>query len=124
MSFTNTYETNVLTWAFTSSASTRPTSWTLALYTAAPSETGGGTEVSGGSYARASVTFSVTGDTATNSANVDFPTATVGWGTITALGVFDNSGTLMAYASLTTPRTVVAGDAFRIPASGLTITLN
>lgn len=124
MSFSNTYETNVLTWAFTASAVTRPTSWTVALYTVAPGEAGGGTEVTGGSYARTAVTFSVTGDTATNTANVEFPTATAGWGTVVAVGVFDNASALVAYANLATSRTIASGDVFRIPAGDLDIVLN
>ena len=66
MSFSNTYETNVLTWTFTNDAVTRPTAWYLGLFTAAPGEAGGGTEVSGGAYVREAVTFTVSGDTATN----------------------------------------------------------
>lgn len=124
MSFSNTYETNVLTWTFTTSAVTRPTSWTVGLYTVAPGEAGGGTEVTGGSYARTAVTFSVTGDTATNTANVEFPTATAGWGTVVAVGVFDNSSVLVAYANLTASRTIASGDVFRIPTGDLDITLN
>jgi hypothetical protein len=124
MSFSNTYETNVLTWTFTATAVTRPTSWALALYTVAPGEAGGGTEVSGGSYARTAVTFSVSGDTATNAANVEFPTASGSWGTIVAVGVFDNSSNLIAYADLTSSRTIASGDVFRILAGELDITLN
>ena len=124
MSFSNTYETNVLTWTFTASAVTRPTSWTVALYAVAPSDTGGGTEVSGGSYARTAVTFTVTGDTASNSGAVEFPAATASWGTVVALAVFDNSSNMVAWANLTASRTIGSGDVFRIPAGDLDITLN
>ena len=124
MSFSNTYETRVLEWAFTTGAVTRPTSWTVALYTVAPGEAGGGTEVTGGSYARTAVTFSVTGDLATNSAAVEFPTATASWGTVVALAVFDNSSNMVAYATLTANRTIGSGDVFRIPTGDLDITLN
>jgi hypothetical protein len=126
MSFSNSFETTVLTWAFTGSAATRPTTWFIALYTVAPGETGGGTELSGGSYARQSVTFSVTGDTASNTANVEWPAASANWGTVVAVGVFDAStaGNLLAYANLTTSRTVNSGDVFRILAGDLDITLN
>ena len=123
MSFSNAYETNILTWTFTASAVTRPTSWTLALYTVAPGEAGGGTEVTGGSYARTAVTFSVASDTATNSAAVEFPAATANWGTVVAVGVFDNSSALVAYANLSTSRTVNSGDVFRIPSGDLDIVL-
>lgn len=124
MSFSNDYETNILTWALTATAVTRPTSWTLALYTVAPGETGGGTEVTGGSYARTSVAFTITGDTAANTANVEFPAATAAWGTVVAVGVFDNSSVLLAYGTLTASKTIASGDVFRIPTGDLDITLN
>ena len=37
----------LLDWMMTSGTATRPTAWFVALYTAAPSDAGGGTEVSG-----------------------------------------------------------------------------
>lgn len=126
MSFSNTYETNVLTWTFTSDAVTRPTAWYLGLFTAAPSESGGGTEVSGGSYAREAVTFSVSGNLATNSGAIEFPVATANWGTITHVAVFDAStgGNQIAYASLTASKTIASGDVLRVPAGDLDITLD
>ena len=68
MSFSDTFETTVLTWSFTTSSATRPTEWHIALYTASPSDPGGGTEVTGGGYARQAVTFTVSGNTASNNA--------------------------------------------------------
>ena len=126
MSFSNTYETNVLTWTFTNSAVARPTAWYLGLFTAAPGEAGGGTEVSGGSYVREAVTFSVTGDTATNTAAVEWPVATASWGTITHIAVYDAStgGNQIAYAALTNSKTIASGDVLRVPAGDLDITLN
>lgn len=126
MSFSNTYETNVLTWTFTNSAVTRPTAWYLGLFTTAPGEAGGGTEVSGGAYAREAVTFSVSGDTATNTAALEFAVATADWGTITHVAVFDAStgGTQIAYAALTTSKTIATGDVLRVPANELDITLD
>ena len=126
MSFSNTYETNVLTWTFTADAVTRPTAWYLGLFTAAPGEAGGGTEISGGAYARQSVAFSVSGDTATNSAAIEFPVATADWGTITHVAVFDAStgGNQIAYAALTTSKTIATGDVLRVPAGDLDITLD
>jgi hypothetical protein len=73
---------------------------------------GGGTEVSGGSYARKSMpamTVSGTSPTeATNGAAVEFITATGSWGTVTHVGVFDasSSGNLLAWAALTASKTV------------------
>lgn len=126
MSFSNTYETNVLTWALTNSAVTRPTSWYIGLFTTDPGETGSGTEVSGGSYARTAVTFTVTGDTASNSADVEFAAATASWGTVTHLAVFDAStgGNIIAYGALSTSKAIGTGDIFRVAAGDLDITLN
>lgn len=126
MSLSNTFETNILKWTFTTDSVTRPTSWYVALYTADPSDTGGGTEVSGGGYARQSVTFTVSGNTATNSAAIEYATATASYGTVVAVGVFDAStgGNLIAYAGLTTDKAIDIGDVFRIPTGDLDITMD
>jgi hypothetical protein len=126
MSFSNTFETRVLSWVFTAGSATRPTEWHVALYTAAPSDTGGGTEVSGGAYVRQSVAFTVSGNTATNSAALEYPTATASYGTVTHVGVFDAStgGNLIAYAALTTAKSIDTGDVLRLPAGDLDITLD
>lgn len=126
MSFSNTYETNVLTWALTNSAVTRPTSWYIGLFTTDPGEAGSGTEVSGGSYARTAVTFSVAGDTASNTADVEFAAATASWGTVTHLAVFDAStgGNIIAYGALSASKAIGTGDIFRVAAGDLDITLN
>ena len=125
MSFSNEFETRVLNYVFTTSSVTRPTAWHVALYTAAPSDTGGGTEVSGGAYARQAVTFSVSGNTATNSGAVEYPTATASYGTVSHVGVFDaaSGGNLIAYAALSASKAIAIGDVFRIPAGDLDITL-
>ena len=126
MSFSNTYETIVLQWTFTNGAVTRPTAWYIGLFTAAPGEAGGGTEVSGGSYARKAVTFTVSGNLATNSAAVEFDVATATWGTITHVAVFDavTGGNQIAYAALTASKTIDTGDVLRVPAGDLDITLD
>lgn len=126
MSFSNTFETRVLQWVFTAGAVTRPTAWYLGLFTAAPGEAGGGTEVSGGSYARQTATFTVAGDTASNSAAIEFPEATAVWGTITHVAVFDaaTGGNQIAYAELTTSKLIEVNDILRVPAGDLDITLN
>jgi hypothetical protein len=126
MSFTNDLETRVLQWALTNGSPTRPTAWYVGLFTAAPGEAGGGTEVSGGSYVRVAVTFTVSGNLATNSAAVEWPTATATWGTITHVAVFDalTSGNMLVYASLTSSKTIASGDVLRIPAGDLDVTLD
>jgi hypothetical protein len=110
----------------TNGSPTRPTAWYVGLFTAAPGETGGGTEVSGGSYVREAVTFTVSGNLATNSAAIEWPTATGSWGTITHVAVFDasTSGNMLVYASLTSSKTIASGDVLRIPAGDLDVTLD
>lgn len=126
MSLTNTFETTVLTWLLTNGSATRPTAWYVALFTTDPGETGAGTEISGGSYARVAVTFTVSGDTASNSAGVEFAAATANWGTITHIGIMDASsgGNMIVHAALTASKTIADGDVFRIPTGDLDITLN
>ena len=129
-SFTDYTESLVLTWLFTTSSATRPTAWYVGLFTAAPSDTGGGTEVSGNAYARvATGTLSVSGTSPTNCTNaaaIEFAAASGGnWGTITHVAIFDasTSGNMLGWAALTTSRTINDGDILRIPAGDLDITL-
>ena len=128
MSLSNTFETTVLTWLLTNSAVTRPTAWYVALFTSNPAEDASGTEVSttGTAYARQSVTFSVSGNTATNTAAIEFPTATASYGTVTHVGVYDAStaGNLIAYAALTTSKAIDTGDVLRLPANDLDVTMD
>ena len=126
MSFSNFLETEILDHVFAGAAYTAPTTKYLALYTAAPGETGGGTELSGSGYARQTVAFTTVGNTTSNNASVEFPTASGSWGSVTHVGVFDalTSGNLMAYATLTTAKTIDSGDVFRIPNADLDITLD
>jgi hypothetical protein len=126
MSFTNTLETRVLQWALTNGSPTRPTAWWVGLFTAAPGEAGGGTEVSGNAYTREAVTFTVSGNLATNNAAIEWPTATGTWGTITHIAVFDaeTSGNMLVYASLTSSKTIASGDVLRIPSGDLDVTLD
>jgi hypothetical protein len=128
MSFSNTFETHVLNYTFTTTSVTRPTAWYLALFTSNPGEDASGTEVStsGTAYARQSATFTVSGNTASNSAAIEFPTATASYGTVTHVGVFDAStgGNLIAYSALSTSKAVGSGDVFRVPTGDFDLTLN
>lgn len=124
--FSNYLETALLNHVFGSVTYTAPADRYLALYTVAPDDTGGGTEVSGTSYARQTVAFTISGDTASNTSAIEFPTAGSSWGTIVAVGVFDalTSGNLLAYGNLTASKTIASGDVFRVPAGDLDITLD
>lgn len=127
---TNSGELLVLDWINGVGTPTRPTTpLKVALFTTSPNqETGaGGTEVSGGSYARTSVTFSAaSGGASSNSADVTFPTATASWGTVVAAGIYDSAGTpvLLWVGNLSTSKTIDVGDTFKIPAGQLTVSVD
>lgn len=126
MSFSNYLETKILDHTFGGTAYTAPTTLYLAIHTSNPAEDNTGTEVSGSAYARQSVAFTVTNNLATNTAAVEFPTATGSWGTLSHVGVYDalTGGNLMAYAALTTSKIIDTNDVFRVPAGDLDITLD
>jgi len=127
-SFSDYLEDKVLKHVFTNVAYTSPTTIYVALFTAAPTDTGGGTECTGGAYTREIGTFTVSGTTtlATNSAAIEYDAATNSWGTIVAVGLFDasTSGNMLAWADLTTSKAIDSGDILRIPAGDLDITLS
>jgi len=126
MSLTNAFETSTLQYLLTTDSVTRPTAWYVGLFTSDPTDTGSaGTEVSGFSYARTAATFTVTGDTATNSSAVEFPAASGGnWGTIGWIGIMDASsgGNMIIHSALDVAKAINDGDVFRIPTGDLDIT--
>lgn len=128
-SFTDYTENLALTFLFTSGTATRPTAWFVGLFTTAPTDAGGGTEVSGFGYARISagtISGSGTATTFTNAAAIEFAAASGGnFGTIVYAGIFTAStgGILLAGSNLTTAKAINDGDIFRIPANSLSITL-
>ena len=100
----------------------------LGLYTVIPSDAGtGGTEVSGGGYARQAVTFGTpAGGSMSNSAAIEFPTATADWGTANGWGLFDAStgGNLVWYGAITTPRQLLTGDIYRVQIGNFTLSID
>jgi len=124
MSKTNYLETQLLNHVLRAVPYSVPSSVYVALFTAAPDDTGGGTEVTGGSYARQTVTFTAPApDSVTNTADVNFPIATADWGTIVAFAIMDaaSSGNMLYYANLSASRTVLTNDQFRFPAGQLSV---
>jgi hypothetical protein len=113
---------------------TAPATTYVGLLTAAPNDTGGGTEVTGGSYARVAVTsgtgaWNATGGTdgtTENTSAINFPTPSAGWGTVTHFGVYDAStaGNLLFYAALTTSKTINSGDAVSFAAGALSLQID
>ncbi len=123
---------------------TAPAALHVALFTAAPSDSGGGTEVSGGSYARAALAPSTTnwastggattttnpsagtGGATSNNGAITFPSPTANWGVATHFGIFDasTSGNLLVWGALTASKTINNGDAapsFAISALAVTL---
>lgn len=104
---------------------TMPTNVYVALYTVAPSDSGGGTEVTGGSYARKQTVGAdwnaSSGGSISNANAITFVTATASWGTVTHFGVFDAStaGNLLFWAPLTASKTVGSGDTASFAAGAL-----
>lgn len=138
--FSDFAENHLIDWLFrgqaigitgaSAAAGTGPTSLYIALYTANPTDTGGGTEVSGGAYARVTVASSLanwagtqapastvasSGNTGTTSNNIaiTFPSPSANWGTVTGFGIFDatSAGNLLVWGALTASKTVNNGDA-------------
>lgn len=97
----------------------------VGLFTVAPNDAGGGTEVTGGSYARQTATFSAAASGATsNNANIDFtgmPACTT-----VAIALFDalTSGNMLLWGTLTTNKTTDAGDTLRIATADLDVSID
>ena len=128
MSFSNYLETELLDHVFANNAYTSPSTVYVSLHTANPDEDASGAEVStvGTAYVRQAGSFTVSGNTATTSAAVEFATATADYGTVTHVGIWDaeSGGNMLAYAALTASKTISTGDVFRIPTGDLDITLD
>ena len=127
---TDYLENKIIDWLFRGQAFTPPATIHIGLLTAAPSDTGGGTEVSGGSYARVAVSSSLanwagtqaaasttassgTSGTTSNNGTITFPAPNANWGVVTHVGAYDAStgGNLLFYSALTVSKTINNGDA-------------
>jgi len=118
----------LLDWLMTTGSATRPTAWYVALYTAAPSDSGGGTEVSGNGYARQAVTFSAAAPpsgTTDNSTAVPFTAAGGSWGPITHHGIFTavTAGSLLWHGAMTASQTIADGDTLEFAIGNIDLTL-
>lgn len=100
----------------------------VALFTAAPTDAGGGTEVVGGGYARVNLApldtnwkatqggtsgnSSGAGGLTSNAVAITFPAPSANWGTVVAFGIFDaaSGGNLIIWDALTASRTILSGD--------------
>lgn len=106
---------------------TAPSTTYLALFTTDPTDAGSGTEVSGGSYARQSISWNTpSGGAVTNSADVTFPQATANYGTVTHIGIYDasSSGNLLYHGALSASKSVETNDTFIVEAGDLSVSLD
>lgn len=118
----------LLDWSMTTGSATRPTAWYVALFTAAPSDSGGGTEVSTGGYARQSVTFAAAtspGGTTSNTNAPSFTASGANFGTVTHIGIFDAStaGNLLWHGAMTASKVVNDGDTLQFSIGNIDLTL-
>jgi hypothetical protein len=102
----------------------------LALFSAAPGEAAGGTELTGSGYARVAIPFAnaASGGTKSNSGAVTFAAASGTWLTIVAIAVMDAStaGTMRWYRTLAggEQRTLATGDQYTVATGALTFSLD
>lgn len=101
----------------------------VALFTANPTDAAGGTEVTGGSYARVSVASTLanwagtqasasttastgTSGTTSNNGTITFPVPTANWGSVTGMAVFDSltGGNMLWWSALAANKNVNNGD--------------
>ena len=154
--FTDFAENKIIDWFFraqalgitgaSAGAGSGPTTLYIGLLTATPTDSTGGTEVSGNAYARVGVTSSMTASgwagtqgagttvassgtsgTTSNNGIITFPTPTPsGWGTVTGVGIYDaaSAGNLLIYSALTVSKTINVGDSVTFPAGSLTFQLD
>jgi hypothetical protein len=125
----NYLENKLIDWMLRGQAYTPPTSTWVALYTVAPTDAGGGTEVSGNNYARLQIlsnmtnwsgtqasatTVASTGNTGTTSNNgtLNFNVPSGAWGVVTHFGLMDQSsgGNLLFFGPLTVAKNIGSGD--------------
>lgn len=126
---TNYVEEAVLNAMLRGVSFTPPSTVYVALFEAATDDTGGGTEVSGGSYARKAASFTAAAQVSgkaecENDAAIEFtdmPAVTV-----THAAIFDasTSGNMLYHGPLATQRDVAAGDTFKFDAGELTVRMD
>jgi hypothetical protein len=125
-SMTNYLENKILEHSLGKNAYTMPACH-VALFTVAPTDAGGGTEVSGGSYVRQAATWGTAANgSISNSADINFPVATAAWGTIVAVAIYDSAstGNMLWWGTLSVNKDIAINDQFKIASGNLTITLD
>ena len=125
MAFTSYTDNALLGHLLGSTTYTKPSTLYVALFIGDPA--GSGTEIStsGSAYARIAATFTISSGVATNTAAVEWATATSAWGSITWVAIYDavTGGNQLVTAQLASAKTIGSGDVLRIPIGQLSVTL-
>jgi hypothetical protein len=121
---TNYLEDELIKHLFRTGSFTKPTVLAFALYTAAPGEAGGGTEVTNaGSYTRQDLppldanwaATSGSDGLTSNLSAITYSAPTGNWGTCTHMAILDSTthgaGNMLLYGTLTNSRIINSGDA-------------
>lgn len=122
-------------------SNTSPASLYVGLFTVAPADAGGGTEVTGNNYGRVAIARSLaawagtqsagstvvssgTGGVTSNNAAITFPTPSGTWGTVTHFGIFDavSGGNLWFWGALSVAQTINSGNGVSYPIGQLQLT--
>lgn len=110
---TDLMEDRIINWFRGTTFPAAPSNIYIALFTAAPTDAGGGTEVTGGAYARQQFVLANPsgGKPVGNTAQVVFPEATANWGNVTHAAIMDagTGGNMLAWSALDAPKTVNTG---------------
>lgn len=116
--FSDYLENKILDVFFRGQAFTPPATVYLALYTATPTDAGGGTEVAGNGYTRQAIPMATpaSGGVVSNTGVVSFTAVGGDFGTITHVGVFDapTGGNLMTWDDII-PIAINNGDTLDFP---------
>jgi hypothetical protein len=128
-SMTDFLENKIADHLFRATSYSKPATLYYALFTVAPSDAGGGTEVTGGSYARVAVTVNDTNFNGThgnttgassgtsgvisNAVAITFPAPTANWGTAVSWAIMDaaSAGNMLFEGALQANKTINNGDA-------------
>lgn len=125
-SVTDYLEDATLNHVFRNTPLTSPSAVYLGLFTVAPTDAGGGTEVAGNGYAREAVTYGApSGGAIANTTAATFTASGGAFGEIVAIGVFDAAtGGNMLYWDTITPATMNDTDTLNFEAGDLRLSLD
>jgi hypothetical protein len=152
MSASDSFENKVIDWLFrgqslgitgaSANVGSGPSTLYIGLTTTAPTDSSGGTEVSGNNYARVAINSTLanwagtqgpgsttvstgTSGITSNNIKVQFNVPSGPWGTVTHFTVRDAlvSGNLLFYGALQTPRAIVADQDVNFPPGTLQVTV-